>query len=245
MQQQRRQTAALLLLLLPPGARVHGGRARWQQDRFAIGGGWFVPPSDAHYSELAAANFTVLVGWQASNVTGVRAQLALCERHGLNAIVSTCGGHAARAGRAGRAVGAAGAMVAGECVGAPGVASSPAFWGYEMQDEPSAAAFAALANFSRAVGRASPGSLRFFNLLPNYASNAATGAANYGAYVAEFVRAVAPDVLCADHYPYFEPNVHAAAGNMTQDGYHSNLRVLRAAGLASGTPFWNFFNAIP
>jgi hypothetical protein len=157
----------------------------WQQDRFAIGGGWFIPPSDAHYAEFAEANFTFLVGWQASNITGVLAQLAACERYGLGAMVSTCGGDAT--------TGAPGA-----CVGAPGVVNSPAFWGYQLADEPSASAFPALANWSQAIGRASPG-LRMINLLPNYATSALLGARTYGQYIEEFMQAVNPDILCMDH----------------------------------------------
>jgi hypothetical protein len=47
---------------------------------------------------------------------------------------------------------------------------------------------------------------------------------------------------CAD--PFFELDPSSPA-NITTDGYHRNLRDLRAAALAADVPFWNFFNAMP
>ena len=47
--------------------------------------------------------------------------------------------------------------------------------------------------------------------------------------------------------PYFAPAVPAglASSNMTEEGYHLNLAVLRAATANSSGGFWNIFNAIP
>jgi hypothetical protein len=63
--------------------------------------------------------------------------------------------------------------------------------------------FPELANLSAQVAALYPGSLRFINLLPNYAG-APVGGSNYTNYVDAFVREVDPDVLCVDHYPFFE-----------------------------------------
>lgn len=208
--------------------------ARWVQDRFAISI-WvdpIVPPRefDARYAELAAANFTVLLGgFGAKNRSSVSAQLGACAKHGLKAIVDTCGGKDAPPGR---------------CVDDGAISKSPALWGYLLKDEPKASEFEGLANWSREVGRAAPDALRFINLLPNYASpTRQLQAPSYGAYVDEFVRAASPDLLCTDHYPHFEES--SAVANNTLEGYHRNLGVLRNASIRAAVPFWNFFNAMP
>jgi hypothetical protein len=52
-----------------------------------------------------------------------------------------------------------------------------------------------------------------------------------------------PDILCMDHYPFFE---YPAGSNATSSiaGYRANLQVLRTASLRAGVPFWNFFNNV-
>ena len=62
---------------------------------FAIGF-WVDPPvdkeADAHYAEIAQANFTFLIGsFGASTATNVTRQLALSAKYGLKAIVSMAG----------------------------------------------------------------------------------------------------------------------------------------------------------
>lgn len=107
----------LLCLVLPFFAN-----ARWLQDRFAISI-WVDPvvPAadfDSRYAQMANANFTVLLGgFGATTNETVPAQLAACERNGLKAIVSTCGGSSA--------------SNPGSCVNTANNSTS-AFWGYQV-----------------------------------------------------------------------------------------------------------------
>ena len=221
----------LLLLRLPPTV-ASATRTRGRQDRFAISL-WVDPvvhPDEFYtrYRQMRAANFTILLGgFGATTPDAVRQQLDACERAGLRAIVSTCGG------------GGGGGSSPGACV-APS-AGHPALWGFQMKDEPGANMFPALRRWSDAVATSAPATLRFINLLPNYATEAQLNASSYGAYVNTFVKIVDPDILCMDAYPFFERTDMAT--NASTDGYHRNLAVLRDA--ARGRPFWNFFNAMP
>ena len=71
-------------------------------------------------------------------------------------------------------------------------------------------------------------------------------ASTYDEYVGSVVSTVKPDVLCMDSYPIFEIDpVLNPSINITTEGYHRNLAVLRAHALAAGINFWNFFNAMP
>ena len=68
---------------------------RFVQDRLAVGF-WVDPPADqqtdARFAEIADANFTFVIGnFGATTPEAVTNQLALCEKHGLKAIVSTAG----------------------------------------------------------------------------------------------------------------------------------------------------------
>ena len=174
---------------------------RWKQDVFTISE--WVPPlggagpnceheADARYSEFANANFTVLLGDLNCNETtcycstgkelccgktGVAVQMKLCEKHGLKCVP----------GR-GRVI---------ERID-PAATSSPAFWGFDIKDEPNAREFPMLRNVSDQVAALYPGHLRFINLLPNYASPAQYNASTYSGYVDAFVSQVDPDVICMD-----------------------------------------------
>ena len=92
----------------------------------------------------------------------------------------------------------------------PQIANNPAFWGFDFYDEPNTNVFPALANLFRQVAALYPGKVRFINLLPNYADPATQLISkNYTTYVDGFVAAMAaggggPDILCMDHYPFFE-----------------------------------------
>ncbi|MCC7494835.1 MAG: hypothetical protein IT204_20940 [Fimbriimonadaceae bacterium] len=209
----------LLLLLLEAVAMGQTTPARFVQDRFAIGL-WVDPPVDdraaERYAELAAANFTVVLGgFGARTAEQVKRQLELCEQHDLRAIV-------ARAG-----------------LPPEQLPTGPALWGYMVRDEPNCAAFAGLRAEVDALRAARPGKLAYINLFPNYASPAQLGAATYEEHIARFQREVVPDVLSMDHYPPLQPQADG------RDGYCANLAVLREQSLAAGVPFWNFFNTMP
>ena len=190
-----------------------------------------VPASNfgAEYARYSAAGFTTLLGgFGATEPATVVASLAAASAAGLEALPSACES-------------AAGPGPNGSCVGL----ASPALRGFQMFDEPSAADFPALAAWAASVAARAPGALRFINLLPNYASAGALGTRDYGAYLAEYVAAVRPDMLCFDHYPVFGSGSSTATDNATMAGYIRNLGAVRAAAAAAGIPFLNFFGAMP
>lgn len=223
--------------------------ARWKQDVFAISE-WQPPfvsagpdwehEADVRYSEFANANFTVLLGGLNQNETtcycstgkelccgktSVAVQMKLCEKHGLKCVPGPKEG---------------GGVI--ERID-PTATSSKAWWGFDIKDEPSAREFPMLKNVSDQVAVLYPGHLRFINLLPNYANPAQYNASDYVEYVDTFVREVQPDVLCMDHYPFFELADDQSCESRA--GYRANLGVLRAAALKAQIPFWNFFSSMP
>lgn len=193
--------------------------ARFKQDRFAIGF-WVDPPAgpdmDARYAEIAAANFTIVIGgFGARTPQTVQRQLDLCQKHGLKAIVATAGREPAQ------------------------LLDGPACWGYLVRDEPNAKDFAALRTTVDAIRTARPGHLAYINLFPNYATPAQLGTDTYDEHVTRFVDEVRVDVLSMDHYPLFRPDADG------RDKYCQNLESMRKASLAADIPFWNFFNTMP
>ncbi|MCF7764918.1 MAG: hypothetical protein K9N62_14710 [Verrucomicrobia bacterium] len=159
---------------------VTAAEARFIQDRFAIGY-WVGPQTsenlETRYREIADANFTLVLGTPGMTPA---AQLELCDKLGLRAIVD------ARSG--------------GE------LADGPACWGYALRDEPNAADFPVLANQVGEIRRERPGRFGYINLFPNYASAAQLGTATYEEHVARFIDEVKPDVLSMDHYPLMRPD---------------------------------------
>lgn len=189
------------------------------QDRFAIGF-WVDPPADqitdARYKEIAQANFTFVLGaFGPKNVKDVEKQLALCEKHGMKAIVRS------------------------DLTKPENLPDSPACWGYHLVDEPNTAAFAGLRTTVDTVGKNRPGKLAYINLLPDYANAAQLGAPNYDEYVSRFCKEVRPDVLCMDYYPMMTPTAD------DRDGYCRNLAAMRKYSNIYRIPFWNFFNTMP
>jgi hypothetical protein len=208
-----------LFIALLVASGVSAAEPRFVQDRFGIGF-WVAPQTDvdldARYAEIAEANFTFVIGLcGATNPPPVEAQLQLCEKHGLKAIVPV------------------GALPPDK------LPDSPACWGYSIVDEPNASRFPELSKTVDAIRRARPGKLSYINLFPNYATPEQLGTKNYDEHVAQFMEQVRPDVLSMDHYPVFKP------GSDGRDNYCRNLDVMRRDSLAAGIPFWNFFNTMP
>jgi len=199
--------------------RASADPRRFVQDRFAIGF-WVDPPADAdmdrHYADLAAANFTLVIGgFGAGSPEQVDRQIALCETHGLRAIVSDAGRNPRQ------------------------LPESSAVWGYRLRDEPPAGEFPGLRETVETLREVRPGRLAYVNLFPNYASPAQLGAPDYDAYVNSFVATVDPDVLSMDHYPMMTPDEDG------RREYCSNLAVMRRASQERDVPFWNYFNSMP
>lgn len=189
---------------------------RFVQDRFAIGF-WVDPPFDqraeARYREIAEAGFTLaLVGFQDANPKELG---RLLRKFGLKAILWPKGDDPAAWPR------------------------DPNLWGYALRDEPNARDFPDLRRRADALRAAHPGKIAYINLFPNYASPAQLGSPTYDQHVADFVRTLAPEVLCMDHYPIFRPEGDG------RDRYCENLESMRVHSLRAGIPFWNFFNTMP
>ena len=186
------------------------------QDVFAISF-WVDPPAnDRYYADIAAANFTmVLGGFGASTPETVQKQIKLCEEHGLKAIVPTIGLPAAQ------------------------LPESPAVWGYKICDEPNVKDFPGLQQTVAEIRKARPGRLSYINLFPNYADEQQLGTKTYDEHVRRFVAEVGVDVLSMDHYPIMKPGVDS------RSSYCSNLDVVRKYSLQRGIPFWNFFSTMP
>jgi hypothetical protein len=229
--------ALALALALPAGA----GSGSFFQDRF-VTSMWVDPQvpieeMDERYGEVAEANFSVVLSFgiapgQSHDRVSTMAKLDACEKHGLKALVSPCESSVPPfAGKPG-----------GSCVNV----SHPALWGWELSEEPRVSGFPALAVQIANLTARRPDTLRFVNLLPNYAAPALLGnkshPVEYGEYVSSYIRATNPQLLCMDHYPHFRTwSGEKQWPNCSKAGYRSNLAVFRATGL----PFWNLFNTLP
>ncbi len=171
-----------MLVLSAPKAWAEA--PRFVQDRFVISF-WVAPPAehqtDARYAEIAEAGFNVVLGGASAAPEAVKKQLALCEKHGLKAIVPV-----------------------------PDrieqYADGPACWGYLIRDEPSAGDFPGLRKIVDRLRALRPGKLAYINLFPNYANAAQLGTPTYDEHVARFVKEVDVDVLSMDHYPMMRPD---------------------------------------
>ena len=209
-----------LLYCLPAAAAAEKDGERFRQDRFAIGAFWLTFPDDdkldERFREIGAANFTLVFGpvggFSAQNA---RKHVALCEKHGLRAIVLTRG------------------------VPDDELPEGPACWGYRLWDEPNASMFDQLAKRVKELRKSRPGRLGYINLFPNYANSKQLGAASYDEYVKRFVDTVDVDILCMDHYPPFKPNTDG------RQRYCQNLETMRKYSLQKSIPFWNYFNVMP
>jgi hypothetical protein len=170
---------SLLVPLITAHSSIGQERARFVQDRFAIG--YWVGPQTTdnlrdRYREIAEANFTVVIG---SHGLDIAKQLTLCREFGLNAIVDA------------------------QHLGLP---LDETCWGFLLRDEPGAAQFPELAKRAEEVRARHPGKFGYINLFPNYASPTQLGTATYDEHVEKFVREVEPEVLSMDHYPLMRPD---------------------------------------
>lgn len=198
---------------------AYGQAQRFIQDRFAIGL-WVDPPADEkmdqRYRELAEAHFTLVIGgFGAKDKQAIQKQIKLCEQYDLR-LLST-----------------APDMKPEDLLG------SPACWGMNLRDEPSARDFPQLRMEVDKLRQTWPGKLAYINLFPSYASSAQLGTDNYDQHVSRFVNEVEPDVLSMDHYPMMTPGADG------RKGYCSDLEVMRTYSLQKKIPFWNFFNTMP
>ncbi len=189
---------------------------KFVQDRFAISF-WVDPPVlDKYYADIAAANFTMVIGrYGADTPEKIKEQIRLCEKYDLKAIIATGG------------------------LPPEQLLTGPNVWGYTVRDEPSVRDFPELKKIVDGIRKAKPGKLTLINLFPNYATLKQLGAESYDEYVEKFLQELNPAVLSTDHYPYMNPDEDS------RDKYCSNLEVLRKYSMQRNIPFWNFFLAMP
>ena len=251
-------TSPLAAPASPPQPHPHApavgarGSRRWSQGKTFVITGWEGPEAspgpgwaqrwDAIVSEMAQANFTVLMGGSSSGrqptptlnqstiqAEDLRTTLSIAEKNGMRVILAPD----AEAFDPTTALGAKNGTVMGYGP-VPGCSE-------ESADE-----FGACVNASQLVAARRPGALRFGFLLPTYAcvpdrcQKGFRAADNYTDYVTRYMREVEPDVLIVDIYPFFESEDDA--GPASRAGYRANLEELRRASLDSGVAFWTMFN---
>ena len=187
--------------------------------------------TSARFAEIAAAGFTrVSVACDSSTYTAAYNQqmLTLAAEAGLEAVVTDTRGLAAAGGT--DVTANVEAMVAD-------YAAYPALRGYHVYDEPSAAAFPALAAVRAAVDASDPEHPALMNLLPDYATTAQLGADTYSAYVSGFLSQVSPPFFTYDHYNYYSDGSDGAS-------FYANLAAVREAALTAGVPWGQYIQAI-
>jgi hypothetical protein len=112
----------------------------------------------------------------------------------------------------------------------------PALGGYHLTDEPNAAAFSDLAEWTKRIQAVDPNHPCYINLFPNYATPQQLGTATYQAHVDSFIAMVPVQMISYDHYP------------VTLDGlrpeYYENLEIISAGARNAGKPFWAFALAV-
>lgn len=208
-------------------------KVRFKQDRFCISF-WVDPPADAdmdaHYAQIAKANFTVVMGGFGANTPETdKRQLELCQKYGMKALVYLKGYEDGAI---------QGASQMNEISKADQFTDHPACLGFMLHDEPNSSIYPTLRFMVDYLREKRPGKLGFINLFPTYATTEQLGEQSYEKYVSRYVAEVDPDVLCMDNYPFMQPNQD------TRDDYCNNLAVMRKYSLAQHIPFWNFFNTM-
>jgi hypothetical protein len=112
-------------------------------------------------------------------------------------------------------------------------ANDSAVFSYYLRDEPGSSAFPGLKNWKNAWAKASPQSLAYINLFPNYASNEGQlQAKDYEDYLEKYVSAVNPTFISYDNYSLM-------TGGNIRKGYFENLGAIRTIALKNNIPFWN------
>ena len=226
--------ALLAALLAGCAAKLPEQPPTWQATPF-ITTFWCAPPldalDDARLAQIAAAGFTT-IGAPCEGELSVEANrraLAAAARHGLRMWVADHRLHAAASGAPDAAAQAA--AVAAD------YRDQPALDGYAVADEPTTAAFPAVAATVAALRAADPARLAYVNLLPDYVPPPLLGAASYDDYLERFALAVRPQLLSVDYYPF--------GATKDRSSFFANLEALRAAALRHDLPFLWIVLAMP
>lgn len=116
-------------------------------------------------------------------------------------------------------------------------ARHPAFAGYFITDEPSAAAFPGLGEVVAYLRKKDPRHPAYINLFPNYASEEQLGTPTYEQHVEEFIKTVRPFAVSYDHYHFLKGS--------DRPGFFANLEIVRRLSIQYGLPFWQIVLAVP
>lgn len=111
----------------------------------------------------------------------------------------------------------------------------PALYGYHIVDEPPATTFAALGPLVDYLRERDPNHVARINLFPSNAEPAALDAADYAAYLNQFVSNVRPSLLSYDFYQF-----HTTYDYPT---YLESLGIIREKAKSIRVPFMNFVQA--
>lgn len=211
----------------PAGAAPGYGSAL---PRFALFG-WVSPPSEsttvARYTELAAAGFNVTVTAQdePGTFTENRLRLDVTRRLGLrNLLLDNDLDSVSIAVPASLAL--ADTIVAR-------YKNDPAFLGYYLGDEPPAWYFARLGEWFEILRARDPAHPAWNSLRPRWMFGSA---AEFQAYLQQYVAATHPAVLCNNQYDF------TTTGDMHY--LTENVATLGAVARASGVPFWGIVQLV-
>ena len=111
------------------------------------------------------------------------------------------------------------------------LATSPAYVGEYLDDEPNAAKFDELGAFTRAYLNELPDKEVYVNLYPSYASIEALGTLTYEEHIDQYIAKVPTKAISYDYYGLL------ANGNLNTS-YFNNADLVRSKSLAVRKPFW-------
>lgn len=229
-----------------------------KQQPFDVNG--FVIGRDFHENKFIDQN-KGLVGmadcfFNMADASDVKKQnLALCEKLGLNVVISAEGKHL---------VGGDWMKMSDKEIDAyikkmiKDAGNSKAIVGYHICDEPSSVAFPKLAVAVAAVRKYAPGKMATINLYPNYATlwtldkvKSQLGTKTYKEYLEQAATIIKPDMLSYDNYMVQFSMDQTEKARMAQ--YYTNIMEVREASLKYNIPWWNvvsgnqirFYTTIP
>ena len=110
------------------------------------------------------------------------------------------------------------------------LASSKYYLGHYISDEPSAAKFDKLGQYTKAFLEAIPEKDVYVNLYPMYAKTNSLGTSTYEQHIDQYLEKVPTKALSFDYYPFFK--------NGIGDNFFTNMDLVRSKTLARRMPYW-------
>ena len=110
------------------------------------------------------------------------------------------------------------------------LAPSEYYLGECIADEPSAAKFDALGQYTKAFLEAIPEKDVYVNLYPMYAKTNSLGTSTYEQHIDQYLEKVPTKALSFDYYPFFT--------NGIGDNFFTNMDLVRSKTLARRMPYW-------